>query len=62
MIITVCAGILSAHPGCVLDEVKLLKEVTPQQCLISGQQYLAKKQPFYNEQGFNIYAYGCRRG
>jgi hypothetical protein len=61
MIIKVCAGIMSAHPGCTVEQVELLQDVTPQQCLLKGQEYLAKKQPYYNMNGFNITAWGCRR-
>jgi hypothetical protein len=61
LIVTLCAGILSAHPGCTLEEVPLLKEVTPQQCYLKAQEVFAKAQPRYSLNGYNVSAYGCRR-
>jgi hypothetical protein len=60
MTILACASILSASPGCVEVDQKLLREVTPQQCIQKGQEFLAK--PNSRLTGLRIVKWSCARG
>ncbi len=62
LLITVCAGILATHPGCVVDKHKLLAEVTPQQCVQKAQEFIAKQQPRFTEAAYKVRKWECRRG
>lgn len=59
LVLTLCAGILSANPGCVVDRIKLLPEVTPQACINKAQEKIAMDMPKYP--GMKVVKWGCER-
>lgn len=58
LILTFCTGILAPSPGCREDRVRLLADITPQQCVLHAQQKAATESLLF---AGRVVRYRCER-
>lgn len=54
-----CASILTARPGCTIEETRLVVDVIPAGCAAKAQEVVAELAPFHV--GEIVTRYGCLR-